>query len=624
MFGVSATASQVAELEGFYREVLKAPPNESVSEWAEREVRIAEGERQGQFSLDLIPYAREPLDCYADKSVTDLVLVFGTQCAKTTIMIVGGMYRIENDPTDCVWVLPNEVLAKSFSRGRWKKYVAECRAMDRHLPRRATGNVDPHLYTVLEQHFSRMKLNFVGSNSPANLASRPAGFLQLDEVDKFGEESDFEASALDNAEERAKTFSFPLIVKSSTPTTVHGGIWREFELSDKRYFFVPCPHCKTFIVLKFRVKSEVHGNCGLRWWRESEDEVKKDGMWDMEQVRRNAFYKCQECGEEIHQGDKRAMLMAGEWRPTNPNAERGRRGYHLSSLYSMLGPKVTFGGIAVAWVQTFGLMSKRHRVINSLLAETWDGEKAVDDRAINKEEYEVEGLPQERLPIMSVDVQQNHFWCLVRAWSPPGPERPHGESWLLFADRLETVAELLEVQERYCVDGENVVLDMAHKPNDVGGLIVQNDWRGMWGSDKKKYVHRQSVGAPVERIYSEVQFRDPHLGTRWEAKGFPSARFVYWCKDPVRDLVFSLRFEEPCYWHVSSTAHPSYDRHLNAHMKLTRQNPRTGRWETYWREMYADDHLLDCECMNSVRAVQLGLVPLLAENPQAYQGQLGV
>jgi hypothetical protein len=143
-------------------------------------------------------------------------------------------------------------------------------------------------------------------------------------------------------------------------------------------------------------------------------------------------------------------------------------------------------------------------------------------------------------------------------------------------------------------------------------------------SVKKKYPHRQNSGPSVERIWSEVQFRDPHLGTEWQDRTTKRARFVYWCKDPVRDLVFSLRFEEPCFWHVNSTVHEKYQRHLNAHIKMSRVNQRTNRIEYYWRELHSDDHLLDCECMNATRAVQLGLVPLIAENPQAYQDTMNL
>jgi hypothetical protein len=41
----------------------------------------------------------------------------------------------------------------------------------------------------------------------------------------------------------------------------------------------------------------------------------------MEKVRKNAFYKCQKCGGEIFDHHKPAMLRAGIWVPTNPNAE---------------------------------------------------------------------------------------------------------------------------------------------------------------------------------------------------------------------------------------------------------------------------------------------------------------
>jgi hypothetical protein len=49
-----------------------------------------------------------------------------------------------------------------------------------------------------------------------------------------------------------------------------------------------------------------------------------------------------------------------------------------------------------------------------------------------------------------------------------------------------------------------------------------------------------AVGTNSRRIFSAVK------------------RFVYWCKDPVPDLAFLLRFEEPCFWHVNSTGHEKH------------------------------------------------------------------
>lgn len=122
---------------------------------------------------------------------------------------------------------------------------------------------------------------------------------------------------------------YPLRVKTSTPT-------REFKLGDQRYYNVPCPHCGELIVFKFSLHSERYGDCGIRWWRVSEDESKTGGEWDMEKVRQNTFYKAQCCGGEIFDRHKPAMLRAGRWIPTNLNAEPGRRSYHLNSPYALL------------------------------------------------------------------------------------------------------------------------------------------------------------------------------------------------------------------------------------------------------------------------------------------------
>lgn len=608
---------QLVEFHAFMRGLLAAPPDISVTEWSEKNVRIPVGAMKGQFSALPVPYAREPLECYADKSITDLVLVFGTQCAKTTIMILGALYRICLDPVDCLWVLPNDKLASSFSRSRWQKFVHECRAVAEHLPRRSSGKVDPYLFGLTEQHFARMVLNFVGSNSPANLASRPAGFLQLDEVDKFGDETDFEASALDNVEERVKTYPFPLIVKSSTPTTVRGGIWKEFLLTDQRYFYLPCPRCERSIILKFSIESE-HGKCGLRWWRENEDEAKTDGVWDMEKVRKNSFYRCQGCGGEIFQHEKASMIEQGVWKPHNPLAEAGRRGYHLSSLYSLLGPKVTLGAIAVAWCQTFGNISRRHRVINSLFAETWDDERAIDDNPIKTEVYGREEVATGATVIMAVDVQDNHFWVVIRAFHPPTKEKPNGESWMLYFDRVETIEEVKALAYEFKVESKHVVLDMAKWPNKVAKWIVENNWRGMWGEDKRGFVHAFENGMRVSMLWSPMKMRDPHVGTPFQAETNTKAMYVQWANDPIKDMLLAVRNSLPSIFHVLSTTHKDYQRHMNAEQPVLQKSGRKGGYIRAWHRFSRHNHGHDCECMALTRAAMLGLVPM----PDGTNGQL--
>src|SRR4030095_8223041 len=193
------------ELGKYCAELLRPAPKLQVWQWAEENIYLSErtSELPGRFSTLLTPYIREPLQAYADKNVTDLALCFGTQTAKTTIVMVGTAYRIVNDPTPTLWVLPNLDMAKSFSKTRWQPMVEDCPPPPEQKPK------DRHLFGTTDQHFHKVTVNFVGSNSPSDLASRPAGLLNLDETDKFKMESDREAGALQLAEERTKTFMYP-------------------------------------------------------------------------------------------------------------------------------------------------------------------------------------------------------------------------------------------------------------------------------------------------------------------------------------------------------------------------------------------------------------------------------
>ncbi|MFQ5558680.1 MAG: terminase gpA endonuclease subunit, partial [Acidimicrobiales bacterium] len=90
-------------------------------------------------------------------------------------------------------------------------------------------------------------------------------------------------------------------------------IERDYEASDQRRFFVPCPHCGAMQWLKFD---------RLRWQKGQPE---------------TAEYHCEGCDKPIAEHHKTAMLEAGEWRATADAADPNTVGYHLSALYSPIG-----------------------------------------------------------------------------------------------------------------------------------------------------------------------------------------------------------------------------------------------------------------------------------------------
>jgi phage terminase large subunit GpA-like protein len=135
-----------------------------------------------------------------------------------------------NQPSPVLFVLPNR-LGKSVSETRWEPILRATPCLERLIP---TGG-KRHSFKVAQQQLGGSTVAFVGSNSPANLASRPVRVLVLDEVDKFAEASDKEADAVSLAEQRT-SFAHYQHWAASTPTMVTGRIWQAFMNADMRRY----------------------------------------------------------------------------------------------------------------------------------------------------------------------------------------------------------------------------------------------------------------------------------------------------------------------------------------------------------------------------------------------------
>lgn len=589
---------------------------ESVCDWVEGNIDIPTGAITGKVQLSYIPYGREILERYADKTCRHLVLVFPTQSGKTSLLIFGMLYRIARDPEDALWIMANMDQARSFNKERLMPFAKSCKPVMDLIPRTTKGAIDKHLWGFNNQHYASCVLNFVGAGSPANLSSRPRGLLSMDECNKFAEELRFDAGTIALAEERQKTFAFPMSIKASSPTLADRMISVEYRNTDMRRYWIPCPRCGEEILFHFKIKSDKHGDCGLRWWHEDRSEAKTDGAWDYKKVRALAHYKCQCCGGMIHSFERQDMIAVGKWKPGNERAETGRFGYHLNSLYSILGQETSFASIAVKFLLSKGTKSELQNFINGWLAEDFDESMSYDQKDVKLSIFTPQDIPQQdTVPIMGVDMQEGHQWVLIRRFQKPSRQFPNGQSWLLFADRVDTIDEIIELQKEYGVSGENVLLDMAWRPNAAGKLIIENNWRGIRGSDTRKF--RWVIdGRPVDRIYSVPQFRDPMLGTSWESRTFKRAPYMLFSKHDILDLVSSLRYSDPPCWNCTVNVSPKYSRHLNSRVKKQTTNKRTGRKEWTYFEVHQDNHLSDAENFVTTRALGLGLLSPPPETAQ--------
>ena len=180
------------------------------------------------------------MDAVNDRRLERIVIMSSSQVGKTEMInnIIG--YHIAHDPAPMLVVMPTLEMARSWSTQRFSKMISASESLKGKIKdskARDSGN------TILSKSFAGGFVVMTGSNSPASLASRPCRIVLLDEVDRY--ETTSEGDAVSLATKRTATFANRKIILTSTPT-IDGAsrIQDAWEESDKRYFNVPCPHCK--------------------------------------------------------------------------------------------------------------------------------------------------------------------------------------------------------------------------------------------------------------------------------------------------------------------------------------------------------------------------------------------
>ncbi len=378
---------------------LRPDPKLTVSVWADQHrflSQTASGE-PGPWRTDRTPYMREIMDCLSPSNpVEKVIFMKGAQIGGTEAGNNWIGYIIHHSPGPMLAVQPTVEMAKRWSKQRvaglidstpvLRERVKEARARD-------SGN------TVQSKEFTGGILVMAGANSAVGLRSMPVRYLFLDEVDAYDFDVDGEGDPVALATQRTITFANRKIFLVSTPT-IQGfsRIEQEYEQSDKRRWWVPCPECGEHQILSEKQ---------LRWPKDRPE---------------LATYYCEHCELAIPSHQKAWMNSRGQWRAEAPG-EGKAAGFHLSGLNS---PWLT-------WVQ---IAERKHAAkddaamkvyVNTIEARTWteSGEAPEWQRLYDRrEDYAIGRVPQGGLFLTAgVDVQKNRLEAEIVAW---GRER---ESW---------------------------------------------------------------------------------------------------------------------------------------------------------------------------------------------------
>ena len=409
---------------------LRPPPLLTVDQHAERTFILPETSQiSGRLNLDHTPYLRFPMRCFTDPRVTWIYLCCGTQLGKTTFLFALLNYIVDYAPASTYLLYPSKDICLSMSKDRIQRLFEDCPTLKAHK----TPVADD--FKLLEYYLDRLTIRFAW-NSIISVSGHPAKYVLKDET------KDIDSQIDEAVDDRTKSFFGRKIVSASSPLLPDDCIWRPFgfrrdyeaeemakadipeaaavHLPIRRFYAkgsttvykyrVKCPHCQELIeLLPDRI----------RWPRDCAIRELSGAAW----------YDCQICGDRIEDRHKRKAVQAGRWKTDN---EGGRAvGFHLSSLYSLLGESCTFGEIAATYLRAHISKSEKkiQAVTNSFFAFPYEAEEFgtdlivvsdIADRAAD-ETFRKNELPEgAKIVTAGVDVHKRNIYYSVWAWGEDG------------------------------------------------------------------------------------------------------------------------------------------------------------------------------------------------------------
>lgn len=412
-------------------EIIPTEVNRSlVSEWAEENRILKEGNYQGPFSFEMTPYLKEIADCLSASSpVREVAIMKGTRMGATVGIIENWIgYSIDEDPAEMAYITASDELAGAQmelridslinSSGIGDKIgVQEKRKNQKKTGDRTTRKVFPGGYLM-------------GGGPRAPWIKRQFGFKKVgvDEIDEFPDDIDANGDPIYLI--RGRTLGYEdtyKILWASSPRLKHNSkINALYKEGDQRKLFVPCKKCGHMQSLRWGNHKE---KGGLKFEHDEDDrlicKINKDGKI----IESSVYYECEKCGEHWTNADKDYFLPLGEWRPTKIARRPGMRSYHLPSFYSLM---MTWESAAQTFLQIKHEgypKAKFQTFVNTFWGEPFEdrGERPKIEALLTRERtYHVDTLPEDAKVLfvtIGADIQGDRIECEVVGWGKDA------ESW---------------------------------------------------------------------------------------------------------------------------------------------------------------------------------------------------
>lgn len=547
-------------LEATLRAAMKPPPKLTISEWADnyRQLSSESSAEAGRWSTRRAEYQRGMMDAVSDPNIETVVLMTAAQVGKTELInnVVG--FHIHQDPAPMLVVQPTLEMAQTWSKDRLAPAIRDTPVLSAKIanPRsRDSGN------TTLHKVFSGGHVTACGANSPSSLASRPCRVILCDEVDRYPLSAGTEGDPVSLAKKRSATFWNRKIILVSTPTEKGASrIEQAYEESDKRKFFVCCPHCD--------------GEQTLQWsnvkWKDNNPNT--------------AEYSCEHCGSCWDDADRFRAIRYGRWQKT-AQGDSKTAGFHISALYS---PWTRLDEIVGEFIAAKRDPMRLRTWVNTTLGETWEeqGEMLDEYDLIDRVEDWGDELPEDVLMLTAgVDVQDDRLEYEIVGWGR-GEESWSIDYNVLYGDpsSAELWIDLDKALQRTYIHPLSGDMTLRSACIDSGGHYTQQVYNYARNRVGKRVFAIKGIGGEGKPIIGR-----PSKNNIGKINLFPVG------VDTAKELVYArlkMKEEGAGYCHFPLGRNEEYFRMLTAEKKVIKYFK--GRPRREWVKIRQRNEALDC------------------------------
>lgn len=581
------------QLEARIRKVFKPDEGGDIVAWLEANIRqIPFSPMPSGFRVSETPWLAEPLRAYADPEVRLAVTIAPIQSGKSLAAEMLSCFIIARQPAPTLYLNDTDDNAGDWMQSRLKILWENVPPVLAKLSKDETGKKGNGTVQTEDMTFWCL-----GAYNEKNLQRRSIRWLVGDETWLWPQGHMAEASA------RVTSFGWMgkriFMSQGSFVGDDTEGIWNT---TDKRVWSFACP------------------DCGHRqpWSWDAvriPDAQMPDGEIDFNLIRKETKYECEGCKKRFDdtRSNRDDFNARGFYAITNPLADPANHGYTwnglaarswgvMAEMYVRARLALELNGdskplqifrqkqLAQFWSDAPDDFGSLATIGDYKMTEEWDKEARIDP-ATRKIHTDHKREKQIRARFMTVDVQREGFFVLVRSWAEGGDSR------LVKWRYVQTWEDVVNMGKSLEVHPALTYVDCGDQFDDVIRQCGINKWTALRGDQRYEFtwmIETSKGRKPVGKVYSPRRLVNVGTGP---------VSVHHFSNLALKDQLSRMR--KIGKHTVASDAGQDYLDQMESEVRT--KSPATGKPE--WKRIgKRANHLWDCEVMQFVPALAFGFL----------------